>query len=624
MTDTLDAEVAPAPDIPPLQRARALLVEHAEIAALAAIIIATFFFPGSIPAGIYGLGAVAGASLAIQTIGLVLVYRSNRLINFAQVQVGAVGAILFVHLIYRGTFLMGIHAICNSCVKVRTVTLGEDEFTIPARVPGWLWQTNFWLSMIVALGVTVLLSYLAYIAVVRRFENAPRVVATLVTIGLGQTFSLLAGLIPRLYGSEDQLLPIASLPFKMRVTITGVVFDEGDILTAAVCAIALVGIAVFLRRSAVGVVLRGAAENPDRARTLGVNVASVNSLVWLVAGLLSGLAWVLTTTSGGASGATESVLVRLLAAGVIARMTSVPIAVAAAIVLGMLDQSVLWSLKSPNLVDGVLLAVIVGVLLIQRNRAVRSDTEADAGWQATKEVRPIPAELRDLPVVRNWIRNLRGVVVVVLLGLPWVLSPTQTNLAAVTLIYAIIGLSLARPHRLGRPDQPRAVRLRRRRRVRRRPGSGWPFPLSIVAGALVGVGRRRARRAARPATPRPAPGHLDARLRCRHHRRSLLNPTLPRQAPARQSRAAAVARHRPRRPAQLLLLHARVRDPRRARHDGHAAQSDRPRPDRVPRQRGGRAVVRHQPARAPVSAPSPCPGSSPPSPAASSPTRSTG
>lgn len=463
-----------------------LIRQRAEVVALAAIFIGTFLLPGSIPGGIYVLGGVNGAALAIQTIGLVLVFRSNRLINFAQVQIGAVGALLFSYLAARGTFLMGVRALCTSCIDTRRYVQGDDEFLIPVNVPGWLWQTNYWLSMLVGIVVAVGLSYLAYVGLIRRFESAPRVVATLVTVGISQVCGLLILGLPKLF---DQETPPGTpgLPWTSRTTIGGVVFDESDIATALLCLAALVAVGVFLRVSAVGVVLRGASENADRARTLGVNVASVTSLVWIVAGLLSGLAWTLTVTSGGAAAAGgEGVLVRLLAAGVIAGMTSVPIAVVASIVLGVLDQTALWSLERPNVVDGVLLVVIVAVLLLQRARTVRSDSEADSGWRATKEIRPIPGELRDLPVVRGWVRNLRVALVVLVLGLPWVLSPSQTNLAAVTMIYAVVALSLlvltgwAGQISLGQFAFAAVGGFVT-------AWSRWPFPFSIGAGALVGA-----------------------------------------------------------------------------------------------------------------------------------------
>jgi branched-chain amino acid transport system permease protein len=98
--------------------------------------------------------------------------------------------------------------------------------------------------------------------------------------------------------------------------------------------------------------------------------------------------------------------------------------------------------QTPGFIDGLLLAIVVVVLLVQRARRTRVDTEADGEWKAAREIRPIPAELRSLDVVRRWTRPLRVIGVIVLLGVPWLLSPSQTNLFTVTLVYGMIAMSL--------------------------------------------------------------------------------------------------------------------------------------------------------------------------------------
>jgi branched-chain amino acid transport system permease protein len=126
------------------------------------------------------------------------------------------------------------------------------------------------------------------------------------------------------------------------------------------------------------------------------------------------------------------------------------------------------------------------VLLVQRVRTSRADVDVDRGWRLTKEMRPIPTELRGLDVVRRWTRIGSIALVAVLLGLPWVLAPAQTNLAAVMLSYAMIGLSLlvltgwAGQISLGQfgfaavGGYVSAV-------------LGWPFPISTIVGALAGA-----------------------------------------------------------------------------------------------------------------------------------------
>src|SRR3954464_13514828 len=116
MTDTATA----APRRSPIDGARRYAREHLEVVALAVLLLATQLLPKAIPLGIYALGGVGGAAVALQALGIVLVYRANRVINFAQVEIGAIGGLLFIQLVRRGTLLVGLHYVWPSCVPVQT------------------------------------------------------------------------------------------------------------------------------------------------------------------------------------------------------------------------------------------------------------------------------------------------------------------------------------------------------------------------------------------------------------------------------------------------------------------------------------------------------------------------
>lgn len=423
---------------------RRRLAARPEPGLLVALVLGTALLPGRVPLGIYGLGVVDGAALALHAVGIVLVHRSDRIINFAQIQVGALGAAVFVELVQRRTLFLAVHELCPTCVSVRPVRLDDgSSYSRPVDLSGWELHASFWISAVVALTLVLAATYLTYTLVIRRFAQAPRLVLTVVTIGLGQVFVLLRALVPYVFGAERPIGGRADFPFTVKVGLPSATLSTPELATLVLAAAALVGTAWFFGRSGVGVILRGASENPSRAQTLGVNVGSVNAVVWLSAGALSGVASLLGASSVGAidlGGA--PLLMRMLAAAVIAAMASVPLAVVASIAIGVLDQAVLWTTKANAAVDGVLLVVIVVVLLLQRRRLGRADTEVEGGWRLTREMRPIPDELRDVDVVRRSVRAGWAGLAVVVIGLPWILAPGQTNLAAVTLVYAMVGLSL--------------------------------------------------------------------------------------------------------------------------------------------------------------------------------------
>ena len=92
-------------------------------------------------------------------------------------------------------------------------------------------------------------------------------------------------------------------------------------------------------------------------------------------------------------------MLRALAAAVIGRMESLPVTVAASVLLTMAEQTIFYSYGRTGPAEGFLLVVIVIALLVQRNRLGRVDPGAST-WRAVQEVRRIPTELRDVREVK--------------------------------------------------------------------------------------------------------------------------------------------------------------------------------------------------------------------------------
>ena len=427
------------------------LTRRAEVIALCLLLLFSVVvnvLPQAAPFGVHLRDTFDGSAIALQAIGIVLVFRSNRIINFAQVQMGAVAGLLFVELVYHLQFVRFVGLACG-CVDVQDQTVGLGQFTtirgVSSGTANVLYQLNYWLSAVLAFALVLGLSWLLYTFIVRRFNTAPRLVLTVVTIGLGQVFALLRGLVPKIWDHGDgpqTFIGTAPLPFDWHFTIAPAVFHSEDILTALVAVAAVIGLGLFLRFGRTGVALRGSSENPQRAATLGVKVNSVTARAWVIAGGLSAIASLLTSVGGTSSQGSSSDQVLVLAAAVIGGLVSLPLTVVAAIVLSVVRGSVVWAYQTPVLFDGFLLAIVVGILLIQRRRASRTDDELSSTWEGTREARPIPPELRSIPTVRRSIiwSSLTGGAVI--LALPVIMSPSQANLATVTMLYAIVGLSL--------------------------------------------------------------------------------------------------------------------------------------------------------------------------------------
>lgn len=400
------------------------------------LFVAGFGFPDGLPVGIFGSGLVFGALAALAVVGLVLIYRSSRIINFAQVQVGALGGLVFFLLVRFHVVLDGMDAACFGC-------LGPAE-----SAPRWAVHVEYWLAAAIGLLTAAVLSLAIFALVVRRFRDAPPLVGTVATIAVAAFLGWVSGtLVPDWLREEGGLAGLIPPPVQVSVTVgtdVPVIFGLPEIAIVAVTVAAIVALSVFLRRNRTGVAVRAAAENSERAASLGVNSARVTSVVWVQAGLLSGLAGVLVVMSQGGAAAAggPQALVRVLAAIVIAGMVNLPLAVAAAVGLAVLDQGFLWSFDDPNLVDALIFVIVLVFLLLRRQTPTGRVDVSGGSWRAAREVRPVPAELRGLPAVTALRRRVAVTVVVAVLAFPFLVSPAGTATGSTTLIYGMVGLSL--------------------------------------------------------------------------------------------------------------------------------------------------------------------------------------
>ena len=98
------------------------------------------------------------------------------------------------------------------------------------------------------------------------------------------------------------------------------------VATVTICA----ALGAFFRFTDIGIAVRASAESGERAALLGIPVARVSTLVWMMAALLSAIAIFLRAPMVGltvGSSIGPSVLLYGLAAAVIARMDSLPMVV---------------------------------------------------------------------------------------------------------------------------------------------------------------------------------------------------------------------------------------------------------------------------------------------------------
>lgn len=447
-------EDAPAPGADeglPHSHGRALwtrVTHNVEPLVIVCLLAASLVVPGGhwgpLPAGVYASGVVFGAALALHALGMVVIYRSSRVINFAQVYLGAISAAVFLILVNTRIMLLGLHQMCG-CLTVTRINEvnSRNSYDYPTDVPSWLLDVNLWLALVMALLVGVGSVWVIHRVVIRPFEDSSPLLLTVITIAVGSAITAVTGLALGKFSGQRDLYKQISLPLPLRLTISPARFDAGSLALLIALAVATVAVATGFRRTRTGVLMRGLADNPQRARSLGVDIGRIRGRSWLIAGLLSSVAGLLSQSTRSSQNLTDPrQLVLLLAALVLARQESVRLVVAAALALSVLHQSLLFSSSSSSIIDVVLFLVIAGVLLTQRARGSRVDTEEVSATDFGTEVRPTPRELTGVPAVRRARVNLVVFAAVAALGLPWLLSAGQVRLATSAVISCIFALSI--------------------------------------------------------------------------------------------------------------------------------------------------------------------------------------
>ncbi len=355
--------------------------------------------------GVIAQGVIIGGLTALIAFGITFIYRANRIVNFAQGDLGALPAALAVLLIVG---------------------------------PGW----PFGLAVPVGIAAAIVLGIIVERLVIRRFAKAPRLILTVATIGLAQVLAALGVALPQAF---DLTVPPQSYPSPIDVsfTIDPITFSGNDLMAVIVIPIVLVGLVGLLRYTDLGIAIRATAESRDRASLLGVPVGRISLIVWVLTTVLATIALVLRAGIVGlpiGSVLGPSILLRALAAAVIGRMEKLGTTLAAAIGLGILETAIVFR-SDPFLVDAMTFVVLMGAIAFQhRDRLIRF-TEAST-WRAVAEVRPIPPELANLSIVRWGRRVVAALVLAVAVCAPLIFDEGDTNLAARLLILGMVGVSL--------------------------------------------------------------------------------------------------------------------------------------------------------------------------------------
>jgi ABC-type branched-subunit amino acid transport system ATPase component/ABC-type branched-subunit amino acid transport system permease subunit len=348
------------------------------------------------------LGVFTGLSYGLLAVGLVLVYRSSRFINFAHSAIGLFAAALFAQ--------------------------ATNVYGIP-----------YWIAFPGGIAAGALIAAFTEKSIVRRLVGAPKVLSMVATLGLGQALIFFALSIS---GDSLQGTTFPKPPGFPEGDVGALFVNQAYTATAILSPLLLIGLVLFLQRSSYGVAIRGAASNPDAAATSGVDPAGMSMLSWSLAGAVAAFATMMFIPTRGAivpDTLGPDLLLRGLAAAAIARFRSIPVAIAAALCLGVAERVLATNPDAAGWFE-VLTFLAIGISVLFQAKQNRQ--EGDDSWDGVPLVSFLPAAYRRSAKLRRIVAA--GVVVVIgLLAMVPIWASNQLSFTLISVIaFATVGLSV--------------------------------------------------------------------------------------------------------------------------------------------------------------------------------------
>ncbi|WP_448611227.1 branched-chain amino acid ABC transporter permease [Geodermatophilus sp. URMC 60] len=278
-------------------------------------------------------GLISGSVYAAFALALVLIWRSTRIVNFAQ----------------------GSMAAATTFVALALIQAGQ----------------SYWVAFVVALVCGFLLGAVIERVVVRPVENGPELNAVIVTLGL---FVAIQALIAIVFGSSFESFPA---PFGLRgfeVGGTTIALTPNSVFVLVAVVVTMAALVALFRFTRVGLAMRASAFGQEVARLLGVRVGRMLTLGWGLAAVVGSLSGLLIAGGGLVWPAyMDALIVFGFVAAVLGGLDSPVGAVVGGLSIG-LALAYVSAYADPALVNLAALVILMVVLLVKPGGLFASST----------------------------------------------------------------------------------------------------------------------------------------------------------------------------------------------------------------------------------------------------------
>ena len=304
------------------------------------------------------LGFPSGAIYLGISVGLVTVYLSSGILNFAQAAIAMWGCYVFAALRTSGKLVF----------PVGTVTLGNSVGSA--------------LALIIALVMTVILGEIIHLLIFRPLRQASVMAQIVASVAVLIT---LVGLATVRFGAPTIQVP-SMLP-NHTYNIDGAHIGLANLVIAAIAIVLACAVGAYFRWTTPGVATRAASSNQKALGLMGYSPTTLDSAAWAIASVVSALMVILGAPAISLNGGVAYLVVPALAILLVALMRSLLVIAIASMVLGSVQSLItLYSVKSwwpswirVGLPEALPFLVAIIVLFILGDRIGTRDVTTGAG-----------------------------------------------------------------------------------------------------------------------------------------------------------------------------------------------------------------------------------------------------
>lgn len=304
------------------------------------------------------LGLGVGGVIAALAVGVVVTHRASNVINFAHAAIGTYLALVYYE--FRRT---------GDIVQPFLLPFVPDRFHLLDR-------PTVVSALIFTLIISALVGLVTYWLVFRPLRISPPLARIVASLGL---MTYLIGVMDVRFPPSGAVGNALDGPLPSGLVEFGGTFIPADryLLAAGVVGAALL-ISALSKFTNFGLATRANAENENGATLVGISANRISALNWMLATVLAGAAMILAApVLNSLDPPTSSLLVvPALGAALLARFSSIGIAAAAGLGIGMLQSEIQaaqseWdSLKGLGLAEGVPFLLVLLALTLRSDRVM--------------------------------------------------------------------------------------------------------------------------------------------------------------------------------------------------------------------------------------------------------------